>query len=91
MYALHVEIWDNGYIKSIKEVEKWEGTASVKIGFITAKGSSASESWYECAFYYDYDSLVEDGILSEDDETITKANFCSDLINKYAAIPGWVK
>ena len=87
-YVLNVKIWDNGYIRSFRDEEEWAGNATI-IGSI--KGESSSETWYEAAFYYDYKSLTNDGIVDKKDKTITKTNFAKDIIDKYAKEVEWVK
>ena len=81
-----LRIWDNGYIRSFSDTEKWAGNA--KIGPID--GKSSSDTSYEASFYWDYESLVADGILLEDDPDIHKDTYTADIIKKYASQPGWV-
>ena len=84
---VNLRIWDNGYIHSYKSWGKWEGDVDLtdSIG-----GKSSRDTVYEATFYWDYDSLVADGILDAEDETITRENFTKDIINKYASQPGWI-
>ncbi|MBQ9370345.1 MAG: hypothetical protein IJU10_04640 [Clostridia bacterium] len=87
---VNLKIWDNGYIRSFKDWEKWAGDASVKVGAFSSSGSSSSVTDYEGVFYWDYDSLVADGILNAEDPDIKKATYTADIIKKYASQPGWV-
>jgi len=89
-YSVNLKIWDNGYIRSFKDWEEWEGNAEVSVAGINASGKSSSKTWYEGAFYWNYESLVADGIISADNAAINKDNYAKDLINKYASQPGWV-
>ena len=84
---VNLRIWDNGFIHSFKDWEKWEGdvTLTGSIG-----GKSSSNTWYEATFYWDYDSMVADGILDAEDPDIHKETYTQDIINKYASQPGWV-
>ena len=84
---VNLRIWDNGFIHSFKDWEKWEGDVDLtdKIG-----GKSSSDTSYEATFYWDYDSLVADGILEAEDPDIHKETYTQDIINKYASQPGWV-
>ena len=88
---VNLKIWDNGYIRSFKDWEEWAGDASVKVGAIKASGSSSSVTDYEGVFYWDYDSLVADGILNAEDPDIKKDTYAADIIKKYASQPGWVE
>ncbi|MBQ9369646.1 MAG: hypothetical protein IJU10_01070 [Clostridia bacterium] len=88
---VNLKIWDNGYIRSFKDWEEWAGDASVKVGAFNASGSSSSVTDYEGVFYWDYDSLVADGILNAEDPDIKKDTYTADIIKKYASQPGWVE
>jgi len=85
-YHMIIQIWDNGYIKKFYDTEHWAGNATI-LGNV--KGLSESTTYYECAFYWDYDSLVADGFISAEDTTITKENFTKDIIDKYAKEANW--
>lgn len=86
---VNLKIWDNGFIRSFKDWEEWAGDANIAIGAIKASGSSSSVTDYEGIFYWDYDSLVADGILNAEDPDIHKDTFTADIIKKFASQPGW--
>jgi len=83
---VNMKIWNNGYIRSYSTIERW--SANANMGPIA--GRLTNESVLETNFYWDYESLVADGILLEDDPDIHKDTYTADIIKKFASEPGWV-
>ncbi len=74
VYKLSLEVWDNGYIRSISSTENWEAT--LKISFIKLKGVSDSQNITK--YYWDWDEAKD---VIDDCEAYDEIDTADDFLD----------
>ncbi len=76
-FDVTLEVWENGWLKRMRDEEIWQGTVSVPV---LGSSTTSSDTWYESIIFYDYN---EELFSAEDAEKFEGEDWVQKLIAAY--------